>query len=1021
MDTLKLYAYGKALFKIANFFVISRFVFKRSKLLGFIVQFGSLVLFCVRKFIQLQFLPISLSFILNESLATYNDYYTDKYCELFRKLGREFNVEYDRSKHWKVQEIRELVNEVYSVYAALYLSVNIYNSKLSPEGLNFYNHLRKLVVLFSNVGIKPTNIDFKNLVNIEIYNDVVNSGKDSTDKDSHWKLTQDFPPDSVSFLSILHSENAWYVNDHHITQCFLDFHDLEFFEKVVSYCNTLYNVTSVLKREGYREHSRGWLSHLISKPNYVFGNLHFMRCLMMYLHKGVHMKVNVNEFRPGQIDTLFIPDRNMITNLEFSRSKMEVPIKNRTESRHLVSLLYGSDVYLRVLENYRSARRIVINANPNGSCYEFMAMDTSDIKLHVDQGRAVLLFNYPSVGHSRGNPEIVEMTRKCNYLVKYLNEHFSESSQSMLGRHLDTYDYKMVTPKRNLAISFRGYSLGGLFILKMFRHMDANNENEFMIFHKTLGDLKRLSMHFVSDVVGPLLRFFHLDHNCADDFLKVNAEKILILDVFDEIIPLSYSLAHSVARTQQVAGVGRLANSFIDYKYKTLQLLTDQVNSVNRFGSMSSIGSNVSSSSTYSSVSIHDRNLGEGGDNYDDVVARIKLVKEMLSVVGKNINSTGQSLLNLLETGARSSLKEDVEKTSEYFTRLMLYGSIPPNCMPKAKVTENTLNNMYNVLERLDLKANYFTLYKGGSRSGHVGTGTTHGNDANTSSSCSGVVSVISGTDSGNASNTNGNNGDPTTGSNFSNNRNNFESRFNDNSNANNCFATNNGNNFANSSSNNSGANNGSFDHRREHEDNALLVKIPPKVAAYLSLLLDEVDVKRVVFKEGDYYMDFKAMGSKKLVNQHLIEHIKSDLRTFGLSASRYKLLPIKLLAYMKLYSLFNALNSLALINDLFRRHKYPLRLETVAEGERDDVQDLYALAKKFLYSFVQVLIEEPFTDSPGSHDHARDNQKLFGDHLEKIKHEYRKLGVVIPQFVGHCQANSHLDNALLNYLVRNI
>ncbi|UKK01290.2 hypothetical protein MACK_002103 [Theileria orientalis] len=972
-----------------------------------------------------------------------------------KRLGREFNVEYDRSKHWKVQEIRELVNEVYSVYAALYLSVNIYKSNLSPEGLNFYNHLRKLLVLFSSVGVKPTNLDFKNLANIEIYNDVLNSGQDSTNKDSQWKLSGDLPPDNVSFLSLLHSENAWYVNDHHITQIFLDFHDLEFFEKVVSYCNTLYNVTSVLKREGYREHSRGWLSHLMSKPNYVFGNLHFMRCLMMYKHKGVHMIVDVNEFRPGVIDTLFIPDRNMITNLELSRSKIEVPITNRSESRYLVSLLYGSDVYLRVLENYRSARRIVINANPNGTCYEFMEMYHMDIKLHVDHGRAFLLFNYPSVGYSKGNPEIVEITRKCNYLVKYLNEHFSESSQSMLGRHLDTYEYKMVTPKRNLALSFHGTSLGGLFILKMFRQMDSTNEHEFMIFHKTIGDLKRLSMHFVSSVVGPALRFFHLDHNCADDFVKVNAEKIVILDVYDEIIPLSCSLAHSVARTQQVAGVGKLSNAFMDYKYKTLQLLSDQINSANRFGSMSSIVSNDSSISTSSTMSMNDRSLGEGRNTYDEVVTRIKLVKEMLSVVGKNINSTGQNLLNLLETEAKSSVKEDVEKTSEYFTRLMLYGSIPPNCMPKAKVTENTLANMYKVLERMNLKANYFTLYKGGSRSGHVGTGATHSNNANTSSSCSSVgsgssagnssVSGNNGTNSGNRSNTNGNNSDPNNSNNLSNNRNSFGSIFNYDPDFNDDFETNNDNN-----SNNGGANNGSVEQLREDEDNSGLVKIPPKVAVYLSLLLDEVDVygksecgyrstdsevgsvnsntsdgcyckKRVLFKEGEYYMDFKAMGSKKLVNQHLIEHIKSDLRNFGLSASRYKLLPIKLLAYMKLYSLFNALNSLALIDDLFRRHNYPVRLETVGDGERDDIQDLYELAKKFLFSLVQVLIEEQFSDDTGSHEHTRDNQKLFGDHLEKVKHEYRKLGVAIPQFVGHCLANSHLDNSLLNYLVRNI
>ncbi|BAM41208.1 conserved hypothetical protein [Theileria orientalis strain Shintoku] len=1019
MDTLKLYDYGKVLFKIANFVVISRYIFKKSKILGFIVQFAAVLLFFLRKFIQLQFLPISFSFILNESLATYNDYYTDKYCDLFRKLGLEFNVEYDRSKHWKVHEIRELVNEVYSVYAALYVSINIYKSKLTPEGLNFYNHLRKLVVLFSNVGVKATNLDLKNLAHIEIYNDILNSGKDSTNKDTQWKLTWDLPPDSVSLLSLLHSENEWYVNDHHITQILLDFHDLEFFEKVVSYCNTLYNVTSVLKREGYREHSRGWLAHLVRKPNYVFGNLHFMRSLMMYKHKGVNIMVEVNDFRPGLIDTLFIPDRNMITNLELSRSKIEVPITNKSEKGYLFSMLYGSDVYLRLLQNYRYARRIVINANPNGTCYEFTEMYPSDIKLHVDQGRAFLLFNYPSVGYSKGNPEILEMTKKCNYLVNYLSDHFSEASQSM-GSHLHMYDYR-ITPRRNLTVSFHGTSLGGLFTLRMFRSMKATAEHEFMIFHKTIGDLKRLSMNFVSDAVGPVLKFFHLDHNCAEDYLEVKTEKIMIVDVFDEIIPLSCSLVNSVARTQEVAGVGKLAKSFMDYKYKTLQLLSDQISSTNRFGSMSSIGSNAS----------------KGRTTYDEMVTRIKLVKEMLSVVGKNINATGQSLLNLLEKEAKSLVKEDVEKTSEYFTRLTLYGSIPPNCMPKAKVTENTLANMYSVLERLSLKTNYFTLYKSGSSRGHVGGGDTEGDNANTggnnagnrsdgnNSSCGSGSSVSdsgiggsNGTSPGNSSNGNGNNGEANTSDNLSNNRNDIESSVDDEYNGNNGFAENNGDNSTTSNSNNSSAN-GSVDRQREEEDNSGLVKIPPKVAVYLSLLLDEVDV--VLFKEGEYYMDLKSVGTKKLANQHLVEHIKNDLRNFGLSASRYKLLPIKLLAYLKLYALFNALNSLALINDLFTRHNYPLRPETVAEGEPDEVQDLYALARKVLFSLVQVLIEEPFGDDGAFRYHARDNQKLFADHLERVKHEYKKLGVAIPQFVGHCLANSHLDNILLNYLVRNI
>ncbi|EAN31116.1 putative integral membrane protein [Theileria parva strain Muguga] len=691
MDRFRLVKYLKFLIKIANLFFINKFAYKRARWLCILMNIGFLFHFLISKFIQLQLVPISMPFILNGFLASYNGMFCTSYSELFRRLGSEFSVQYDRAKHWKISEIRELLNEAYTIYASLYLSVNVYNLRLSPELSNLYNTLRKFLIFLSNEPVKPKGIDFNNLVNIDIYTDY-NSAKDKVK--SMVKLTSKLNSEHyISFLSLVHSENSKFVTDQHVIQVLIEFPDLSFFEQIVSYANHLYNICNVLNLEGNKEHSRGFISHLFFPPNYGFGNLVYMRSLLIYKFKAVNSRIVSNQLTGEVIDTLFIPSKDFLSTLQRSKYTNKLTPNSHNNA---ISMLFGSDIYCKVMDCYRGVNNVLVYAGPNAACYEFHAFQ-SEIPTLIEAGNSILLYNYTSVANSIGVPKITNITKNNKFLINHVLNNMGMVNSTNTHGVEDANTNKDASGR----INYYGFSLGGYFILKMCE----GSEMKFMVFNKTFGDLRNLSMRMVGRFVGPLLPLFNLNSNTIDEFYKLKTNKIITVDVKDEIIPVKCSLPNELVKRTLLPGINKLTKSFIDYKFKTLQIFNDSIKSTANTPNSNSTNSDNSANSSNTTA------------NSNCSVSKLMCSKNLFNLMLYNINSIGEMLLNLLENEAENNLKEEIQSTNEFFTKLLVYGSVPnhsissnSSILKRKKIEPYSLCNLYSILSELDLNTNYFSV-----------------------------------------------------------------------------------------------------------------------------------------------------------------------------------------------------------------------------------------------------------------------------------------------------------------------
>ncbi|XP_955065.1 uncharacterized protein TA04225 [Theileria annulata] len=918
MERFKLIELFKFLIKIGNLFFINKFAYKRSKWICVLMNIVILFYFLVSRFIQLQLVPISLSFILNGYLASYNGMICSNYSELFKRLGSEFNVQYDRPKHWKVSELRELVNEVYSLYSALYLSVNVYNSKLGPELSNLYNSLRKLLILLSNELVRPKGIDIDNLVHIDIYNDF-NNVKDPNAKDvSVEKLTRELPSEIyINFLSLVHSENSKLVNDQHVMQVLIEFPDLTFFEQIVSHSNNLFNICNVLSLEGMKEHSRGFISHFFSHPNYAFGNLTFLRSLLIYKFKAVHNRIVANKLTGEVIDTLFIPHSNFLNSLQ--REKINSKLIPRSSNTDTISLLFGSDIYCKVMDGYRGVKNVLVYAGPNAACYEFHAFQ-SEIPTLVEAGNSIILFNYTSVANSIGLPKITNITRNNSFLINHILNHYNISDGNGNNNNLSSDRNTNVaslsdSAEDGMKINYYGFSLGGFFTLKMCK----GSEMRFMVFNKTFGDMRNLSMSMVGKFVGPLLPLFNLSSNTIDEFYRLKTNKIITVDINDEIIPIKCSLPNELIKRLLLPGINKLTKSFIDYKFKTLQIINNSINSTNPHNSSNS------------NNSINSDNVNSS----ENVMEKLMCTKDILNVLMYNINSIGESLLNLLESGSENNLKDEISSTNEFFTKLLVYGSIPNNCvsgyaniLKRKKFEPYSLCNLYNILSQLQLNTNYFSTCSKLSESNTMRYNMTESQEK---------------------------------------------------------------------------YNSGEYDRKDSDKRESRLIKVPVKVAVYFSVLLEGNTI--VISKDNDYYLDFSSVTENTCEASHVYKFLKNDLKNFGIP--KIHLTPIKLLAYFRLYSIVNVFYTMNKVKNIVDQFE-----------EVEDINSLYELVKIFLYNFVQLLIEEPFGELTTVEETAGSVSYEF--QLNKLRNEYQKFGVVIPEFVGHNEQNPH-TLSLIKDLIKNL
>ncbi|EKX72870.1 conserved hypothetical protein [Theileria equi strain WA] len=641
--------YAKYGIVIAQIWYILRFVYNRSRLLFTILSFLLLFSFLLAKFVKLQLLPISVFFIRNNIKGNYNEILCNKYCEIFKRLSFELNVEYDDYSRWNLRELRNLFNEVYTLYAALYISINVYKVVLPKRLVEFYKTLKLHLNLLTKARLPLTNLGHCPIVDIQIFDDVQwyvvkEISQDVRFNDFHTKTP--VKAGTVSLLSALHRENSKYITDGMINDSLAKTEVLREIDDIIVLCNSLYNMMTIIKRDGLKEHSRSFLLQLFRDANFPFANTKFLKALSIFEFKGKHECIKVPRFiyTNDLIDALIVPNSKLVSREDMSRKPILNYSPYHKNNVQLISMLYGSNIYEKIVgyfDGKAASDPMVIFSNPNAASYELYVFSPSDIHFHCELGRNVFLYNYGSVGDSIGSVNVKTILNHGQFLVKYLMKTFGN-------------DLKLV---------FHGISIGGLSTIKLSKFAEETFKNsEFVLCQKTFGDLPKLASHMVTSIFNPLLPLFGLDVSSVEDFLEIKTKKACIVDVNDEIIPLQCSLTACISDSVTIAGVHRASNLFIQFKLSSVKLMNSALSN-------------------------------------SDIVT-MQILKDIIKIVGNYINSTGQPLINLLYTDLDNhmSAKKDILRAMEFFTRFCIWGSLPIFCIPKKRPIEYfDLSHFYNI------------------------------------------------------------------------------------------------------------------------------------------------------------------------------------------------------------------------------------------------------------------------------------------------------------------------------------
>ncbi|GIX64993.1 uncharacterized protein BcabD6B2_44280 [Babesia caballi] len=448
-----------------------------------------------------------------------------------------------------IAQLRRSFQNVYALYAGMYLSQNLLIARAVPRILSdYYIDLKLALTLFSKIHLP---LKKTGAVRVEVFHDVLPYMKARfTELQGYQDLwgRPAAPEGHLSLLSALHRANHDVLTDREIDLALMDLYGTPDMEALSVMCDRL-----MLRSEEMTRRKRGQKKFIQVFGAYqpTLGAFEFLRGLMIYTMVAKPEKEVIPKMFPSvasEIQTMLIASRNLLNEAQAKRQQVTDFSPEGKSMLELSSMLEGTDIFTQLYgpgyEERFARHPMTMMFSKNTECYEFRITYADDVYYHLNRGRSVYLFNYASACGSSGEANLSSMIHDAFFLANGLVKRFSLNFPDI----------------SRFRLSFHGTSLGGMFAVKTAKAMEDRYPNGLMAFvisQKTFGHLPSMAKFFLGVLGTAFSRFFGSSIDVFKDYTSIRMPKLTVFDVQDRVIPPNYSLAAHVGEQYFSSRMGR--------------------------------------------------------------------------------------------------------------------------------------------------------------------------------------------------------------------------------------------------------------------------------------------------------------------------------------------------------------------------------------------------------------------------------------------------------------------------------